>query len=351
MHLTKIGETRIECRRLFNEAKRLGNWSTYKSSVNKFKNQIRNAKRKSWRAFCSGVEGHSETIRLRKILASSPSVPSFIQKPCGSWTTSGQETLDVLTDTYFPLSLPLTEYSALSSVPTQDVPIPISESELRWAMKSFAPFKSPGPDGIIPADLQRNANLLVPWLIRIYSACLSCSYIPESWTRCTVVFIPKGGRTSHTRPKDFRPISLSSFLLKTLERLIDLHLRRTINPDLLSASQHAYMKGRSVETALHSLVGHIENALEHKEFTLVAFLDIEGAFNNVTPEAIKMSLEGLGIHQSVISLIWRLLTNRVIISNMGASTVYRVANRGTPQGGGALTSSLEYRRKHITQGT
>ena len=116
------------------------------SSVNKFKNQIRNAKRKSWRAFCSGVEGHSETIRLRKILASSPSVPSFIQKPCGSWTTSGQETLDVLTDTYFPLSLPLTEYSALSSVVTYDVPI--TEKELRWALKSFAPFKYPSLEGL-----------------------------------------------------------------------------------------------------------------------------------------------------------------------------------------------------------
>lgn len=39
-------------------------------------------------------------------------------------------------------------------------------------------------------------------------------------------------------------INLLSFPLKTLERM---HLRITFRPDLLSASQHAYTMGKSVE--------------------------------------------------------------------------------------------------------
>ncbi|XP_065359422.1 uncharacterized protein LOC135953441 [Calliphora vicina] len=331
---SEIANTRRECRKLFNEAKRLGNWSVYKSSVNKFKNLVRNAKRKSWRSFCSGVEGSSETSRLRRILSSSAAVPSYIQKSSDSWTTSGKETLEVLMDAHFPGSVPLSEgNTAISYTGPFEVTILINEERLKWALRSFDPYKSPGPDGIIPADLQRNEDLIIPWLTRIYSACLAWSYIPESWTRCTVAFIPKGGKASHTRPKDFRPISLSSFLLKTMERLIDLHLRSSINPNRLSMSQHAYMKGRSVETALHSLVGFVEKSLEHKEYALVAFLDIEGAFNNVTPETILSALGGLDIDQSIICFIGRLLTNRVIISSMGTATIFRLANRGTPQGG------------------
>jgi len=73
-----------------------------------------------------------------------------------------------------------------------------------------------------------------------------------------VTCIPKAGKPSHTNAKDFRPISLSSFLLKTLERLIDTHIRLTIDQSQLSDAQHAYRKGRSTDTALHSLVSSIE---------------------------------------------------------------------------------------------
>jgi len=92
------------------------------------------------------------------------------------------------------------------------------------------------------------------------------------------------------RRYDFRPISLSSFFLKTLERLTDIHIRLTINPSLLSDAQHAYRKGRSTDTTLHSLVFSKERGFRNKEFSLAAFLDIEGAFNNVIPTAITGAL-------------------------------------------------------------
>jgi hypothetical protein len=36
-----------------------------------------------------------------------------------------------------------------------------------------------------------------------------------------VIFIPKPGRDSYELAKSFRPISLTSFFLKTMERLVD----------------------------------------------------------------------------------------------------------------------------------
>jgi hypothetical protein len=99
------------------------------------------------------------------------------------------------------------------------------------------------------------------------------------WHQVKAVFIPKPGRNSYCGPKDFRTISLTSFLLKTLERLVDRFLRDEIlalKP--LHPNQHAYQGGKSVETALHQLVVRVEKALDQQEVALGVFLDTEGHF-------------------------------------------------------------------------
>ena len=76
-------------------------------------------------------------------------------------------------------------------------------------------------DGIFAALLQEGWEVLIPYLARIFRACLATGYTPAVWRQVKVVFIPKPGRNSCCGPKDFRPISHTLFLLKTLERLVD----------------------------------------------------------------------------------------------------------------------------------
>jgi len=80
-----------------------------------------------------------------------------------------------------------------------------------------------------------------------------------AWQETKVVFIPKAGKATHTTAKDFRPISLISFLLKSFERMISLQIRATIDPTQISEAEHAYTKGsKSTESALHLVVSSIE---------------------------------------------------------------------------------------------
>jgi hypothetical protein len=74
-----------------------------------------------------------------------------------------------------------------------------------WATDSFAPYKSPGMDGIFPALLQEGWKVLVPYLIRNFCACLANGYVPATWCQVKVVFMPKPGRHSYGGPKDYRP--------------------------------------------------------------------------------------------------------------------------------------------------
>ena len=65
---------------------------------------------------------------------------------------------------------------------------------MRWAIDSFTPNKSPGMDGIFPALLQEGREVLIPYLARIFCACLATGYVPAMWRQVKVVFIPKVGR-------------------------------------------------------------------------------------------------------------------------------------------------------------
>jgi hypothetical protein len=116
----------------------------------------------------------------------------------------------------------------------------ITHRRVEWAIDTFAPYKSPGVDGIFPALLQEGRGVLVPHLIRIFRACLATGYVPAIWRQVKIVFIPKPGRNSYRGPRDFRPISLTSFLLKTMERLMDRFLRDEIlSLRPLHPNQHA----------------------------------------------------------------------------------------------------------------
>jgi hypothetical protein len=99
------------------------------------------------------------------------------------------------------------------------------------------------------------------------------------------------GKNDHIYAKDFRPISLTPFLLKTLESLVDRFLKTeplVMHP--LAASQYAYREGRSTETTLHHLVDRVEEQLEAEKYTNGAFLDIEGACDSTSNIAIKQNM-------------------------------------------------------------
>jgi hypothetical protein len=116
--------------------------------------------------------------------------------------------------------------------------------------------------------------------IRIYPHCLE---------QVKVTFIPKPGKLNYTKAKAYCPISLSSLLLKMIEKLVNRHIRDGVLKKYpLHRNQHAYQIGKSTETALHNVVTRIENAIEHKDIVaLGALLVIEGAFDRTSFDTIK----------------------------------------------------------------
>jgi len=139
--------------------------------------------------------------------------------PTGQRTQSEGETLDILLATHFSNSAAV-EGEAIPTAARHTTRVDwrvaariITYHRVEWAIDSFAPYKSPGMDGIFPALLQERRGILILYL--------ATGYIPALWRQVKVVFIPKPGRSSYCGSRDFRPISLTSFLLKTMERLVE----------------------------------------------------------------------------------------------------------------------------------
>lgn len=55
---------------------------------------------------------------------------------------------------------------------------------------------------------------------KLYNEIIRTGYTPRIWREMKLVFIPKAGKDDYASPKSFRPITLSNFLLKGLERVV-----------------------------------------------------------------------------------------------------------------------------------
>ncbi len=147
-----------------------------------------------------------------------------------------------------------------------------------------------------------------------------------------VTFIPKAGKADYAVAKAYRPITLSNFVLKGLERIIqwyilDKHVTRPLT------LQHAYTKGRSCDSALSHFIDDAEKAVFNSQFLLAVSLDCSGAFDCIKFDAASKSMRVKGIPSQIVCWYDHLLKGRLVSAEIQGLTQYVKPKRGSPQGG------------------
>ena len=209
--------------RLFNRCRadnKSSSWELYREAQRRYRKEVRKASKETWRTFCSSVNDLPRSARLHRALSRDPKTRlGSLVAPTRECTQSKGDTLDLLLDAHFPNSaaveggvVPTTACHA-TRVAWQVTAGIITYLRVDWAIDSFAAYKSPSMDGIFLALLQEGWEILIPYLVRIFRACLVTGFVPALWHQAKVVFIPKPGRSSYCGPRDVRPISLTLFLL------------------------------------------------------------------------------------------------------------------------------------------
>jgi hypothetical protein len=210
----------------------------------------------------------------------------------------------------------------------------ISFDRTEKSLKTFKSKKSPGPDGIKPTLFKHLNKKILQFLQFIYKASVYLEYTPKLWKESNVTFIPKIGKDTYTLAKSYRPISLSNYFLKGLERLLGWHMKEMLEKFPVHVGQHGFCNNKGTETAISETVNFIEKNINTSAKHVVAVsLDISSAFDTIQPLAIKDSLIKHGGNHSFVNWYYNYITKRYIQTTLHGHTLKRITKVGFPQGG------------------
>ena len=306
-----------------------------------YKEAIKRAKSQSWKRTLDELNDASATSKMYKLLSKEHTNPiGSLLKDNGVYTGTEKETLSFLAGIHFPGSTELSSDDTFTQEVNDFQDVDYSNSRrlftneaVIWAISSFKPYKSAGPDGIIPVLLQKGLEHILPAVRMFLIKSHAWNYIPVAWRRVNVIYIPKVGRKSGLA-KSLRPISLSCCLVKVLERVLDREIRDSILIQYpLHSHQFAYQAGKSTVAALQALKNQITKSFKVGEYALGAFLDIAGAFDNTSFEAIAEALVMKGVSRDTAGWIVKMLEGREVTTTLGSTEFSFKVTRGCPQGG------------------
>jgi len=121
--------------------------------------------------------------------------------------------------------------------------------------------KACGPDGITPYLLKIAAEFIAPSLSKLMNASLNSGVLLFDWLSANIVPIHK--RNDKHLPENYRPISLTSVVVKVMERLVYKPLYSSMHSqDLISDIQCGFQQKKSTTALLLQAVDDWSVTLE-----------------------------------------------------------------------------------------
>ncbi len=157
-------------------------------------------------------------------------------------------------------------------------------------------------------------------------------WFPPPLKKSVIIPVPKNSKPSCLN--DYRPVALTSIVMKVFERLLKNHICSSI-PVTLDPLQFAYRPNRSTDDAisqvLHSSLTNIDS--KNSNYVRLLFIDYSSAFNTIVPIKLAVKLSDLCLNSSLCDWIQDFLTGRPQVVKMGQFTSNSITlNVGAPQG-------------------
>ena len=140
--------------------------------------------------------------------------------------------------------------------------------------------KSPRPDSVHPLVLKTPAAEISPMLTHIFKQSLQTGTIPSQWKHAYVSPIFKKGQKSD--PKNYRPISLTSIICKSMEHIIVSQIMKHLeDQNILIDRQFGFRSKHSCELQLYVTINDIAKQIDSNLHVDAAILDFSNAFDKV----------------------------------------------------------------------
>ena len=116
--------------------------------------------------------------------------------------------------------------------------------ELKRAIKC-SKNNSPLPGDVSNLMIKAIQETALPYILNVFNLVWVRSFLHNRWRTATIIPIPKPGK-DHSNPGNYRPISLTSCLCKTLKKMINWRLVEYMeNNEIFSEIQCGFKKYRS----------------------------------------------------------------------------------------------------------
>ncbi|GAA0160574.1 reverse transcriptase [Lithospermum erythrorhizon] len=188
-----------------------------------------------------------------------------------------------------------------------------------------------GPDGFNGHFFHNFWDLIAGDMLQAVRCFLAGNPLHKGFTSTAIALIPKGDNPKSW--KDYRPISLCSFVNKVMSKLISSRLAQIL-PKLISEVQAGFVKGRLIQDNIllaQELIHHIDKG--SKAGNVILNLDMSKAFDKLSWSFLEKILRRMGFSEIWIGRVMACINNNwfSIIIN-GKSEGFFKSGKGVRQG-------------------
>ena len=170
---------------------------------------------------------------------------------------------------------------------------------------------APGLDGF-PAILLKQCKLeLSEPLYIMWKVSFEEGVVPASLKESPITPLHKGD--SRSECKNYRPVALTSHIIKVFEKILKNHIVRFLEDNsLFNPGQHGFRKGRSCLSELLAHFDEIIDGLINGANIDVVYLDFAKAFDKVDFNVLLKKLHKIGVRGKLHDWIKSFLTDRTL---------------------------------------
>ena len=190
-----------------------------------------------------------------------------------------------------------------------------------------------GPDNFTYIFFKNMPDSTLDIFLELFKTIYKRVYIPLKWKVDDIFSLHKTGKDP-CNALNYRPISLTSNVCKTLEAMVNARLSHYLEINkLLSPFKSGFRKHHSTNDHLVRLQTEINGAFGKGHKTVAVFVDIEKAYDMVWKHGLLEKIYKLGIRGPMFNFIEKCITERSFRVNVGGSfsPVTNLEN-GIPQG-------------------
>jgi len=199
-------------------------------------------------------------------------------------------------------------------------------------LQNLNPSKASGPDLLPTRILKMIAAEIAPILTVIFQQSYNTGTVPTDWKDANVTAVFKKG--DKTNPANYRPVSLTCILCKTMEHIIFSQIMNHLDSNsILVNFQHGFRSNHSCETQLLNTVEELSRRLDQRQTTDLLILDFSKAFDTVPHRRLLHKIQHYGITGRTNKWIESWLCHRqqrVVLD--GSSSSNSPVISGVPQG-------------------